>query len=283
MDVQRMAIIGAGTMGTGIAQVAAQAGIAVTVIDIAQAALDESCHAVQRSLRAAVEREKLTEEEAGRVRELIGCSTEWDAVERADWIVEAVFEDMAIKRKVLARAGELASEEAVISSNTSTLRICALGKATGRPERFIGLHFFNPAPAMKLVEVIPCASTLPEVTEAAVALCERMGKQPAVAPDIPGFFVNRGFGALLSAAIDIWVQGAEPQAIDAAMELGLSHRMGPLATADLVGLDICLALLDSLHEQTGHARFEVAPQFRAMVESGKLGRKSGEGFYTYEE
>ncbi|MFW5867573.1 MAG: 3-hydroxyacyl-CoA dehydrogenase family protein [Armatimonadota bacterium] len=283
MDIRRMAIIGAGTMGTGIAQVAGQAGIAVTVIDTAQTALDQSRRALRRSLTSAVEKEKLTEDEAVSVRDLVGCSTEWDAVEEADWVMEAVFEDTAVKRRVLTRAGKLAPDHAIISSNTSTLRIGALADATGRPARFIGMHFFNPPPAMKLVEIVASDLTGPSVIDEAVALAVRMGKQPAVAPDIPGFFVNRGFGALLSAAIDIWLQGAEPKDIDTAMELGLAHRMGPLATADLIGLDICLALLDSLHQQTGHARFEVAPQFRAMVEAGRLGRKSGEGFYVYEE
>jgi len=283
MNVERVVIIGAGTMGTGIAQVVAQAAIAVIVIDSAQTALDQSRRSLQHSLKGAVEREKLVPQEADRVRELIDWSTEWDAVTEADWVIEAVFEDMAVKRQVLGRAGKLIPDTAVISTNTSTLPINALADASGRAERFIGMHFFNPAPAMKLVEIIPGERTLPEVTDAAVTLARRMGKQPAVAPDIPGFFVNRGFGALLSAAIDIWLAGAEPEAIDTAMELGLSHRMGPLATADLVGLDICLALLDSLHEQTGHARFEVAPKFRSMVEAGKLGRKSGEGFYVYEE
>lgn len=283
MNVNRMAIIGAGTMGTGIAQVAAQAGIRVTLIDTARATLDQSCRRTQDSLKAAVEREKLTKEQADQIRELIGCSTEWDAVSEADWVCEAVFEDMAVKRRVLTRIGELAPDHAIISTNTSALRVGALADATGRPARFIGMHFFNPPPAMKLVEVVPSEHTGNTIIEAAVELVKRMGKEPAVAPDIPGFFVNRGFGALLSAAIDIWLQGAEAEDIDTAMQLGLSHRMGPLATADLIGLDICLALLDSLHEQTGHARFEVAPEFRAMVEGGKLGRKSGEGFYKYEE
>jgi 3-hydroxybutyryl-CoA dehydrogenase len=283
MNVERMAIIGAGTMGTGIAQVAAQSGIRVTVIDAARRALDQSRRSLNRSLREGVEREKLTEQQAERVRELIDWSEGWDAVGEADWICEAVFEELATKRKVLTRIGEAAPHHAIISTNTSTLRVGDLADATGRPARFIGLHFFNPPPAMKLVEVVPGEQTGKTMVKEAVALIEHMGKEPAVAPDIPGFFVNRGFGALLSAAIDIWLQGGEPEDIDTAMELGLAHRMGPLATADLIGLDICLALLDSLHNQTGHARFEVAPQFRAMVEGGKLGRKSGEGFYTYEE
>ncbi|MGI5817871.1 MAG: 3-hydroxyacyl-CoA dehydrogenase family protein [Armatimonadota bacterium] len=283
MKVERMAIIGAGTMGTGIAQVAAQAGIAVTVIDTAATALSQSKRALQESLRGGVEREKLTAEEADRARELVGWATEWDAVSDANWVMEAVFEDLPLKRKVLSRAGKLVGSGAVISTNTSTLRIGALADATGRPERFIGMHFFNPPPVMKLVEIVPSDRTVRTVVEDTVALARRMGKEPAVAPDIPGFLVNRGFGALLSAAIDVWLQGAEPEAIDTAMQLGMRHQMGPLATADLVGLDICLALLDSLHEQTGHARFEVAPEFREMVEGGKLGRKSGEGFYVYEE
>lgn len=283
MQVERMLIIGAGTMGTGIAQVAAQAGIEVTVLDSSAEALQRSERSLGRSLEAAVEREILSAEEAASARSRVAWSTEDHAIAAADWIIEAVFEEMAAKREVLARAGDAARGDTVIASNTSTLPISALADASGRPERFIGMHFFNPPPAMKLVEIIPGERTLAEVTEAAVALTERMGKQPVLAPDIPGFFVNRCFGALLSAAIEIWLQGAEPEAIDTAMQLGLGHRMGPLATADLVGLDICLALLESMQAQTGHARFEVAEELRAMVESGRLGRKSGEGFYVYEE
>jgi len=283
MTVERMAIIGAGTMGTGIAQVAAQAGIAVTLIDFAEAAFERSRALLERSLQGGIEREKLTRDQADEVRARITRTMSWDALGQAEWVIEAVYEDAHVKGEVLARAGEQAPEMTVIATNTSTLPIAKLAGLSGRPERFIGMHFFNPPPAMKLVEVIPCAHTLPEVTDAALALCERMGKQPRVAPDIPGFFVNRAFGALLAAAVDIWLQGAEPADIDGAMELGLGHRMGPLATADLIGLDVCVALLDSLHEQTGHARFAVAPELRALVEAGKLGRKSGEGFYRYEE
>ena len=172
-------------------------------------------------------------------------------------------------------------EQVPVSSNTSTLPIATLAGFCARPERFLGLHFSNPAPAMKLVEVIPGERTLPEVTAAALALCERLGKIGRLSPDIPGFLLNRGFVALVSAALDMWVRGAEPEAIDTAMELGLSHKMGPLRTADLVGLDVMLAILRSLYEQTGHPRFEVPEQFVALVASGKLGRKTGEGFYQY--
>ena len=278
-----MTIIGAGTMGTGIAQVAAQAGITVTLIDFAEAAFERSRAMLERSLQGGIEREKITREQADEVRARIAWTTGWDSLADADWVIEAVYEDADAKAQVLARAGELAPQMTVISSNTSTLSIAKLAEMCSRPERFLGMHFFNPAPAMKLVEVIPGARTLPDVTQAAVALCERMGKEPRIAPDIPGFLVNRAFGALLAAVVDIWLLGAEPADIDGALELGLGHKMGPLATADLIGLDVCVALLDSLHEQTGQARFAVAPELRALLDADKLGRKSGEGFYRYEE
>ncbi len=283
MNVKRMAIIGAGTMGTGIARVAAEAGIQVTLIDTGQAVLNQSCRALQRSLRRAVETDELTQSQADGVTERIVCSTSWDAVSEADWICEAVFEDTSTKRDVLSRVGEKAPHHAIISTNTSTLRVGDLADATGRPQRFIGLHFFNPPAEMELVEIVPSDQTGKTIVSDTVELVTHLGKQPAVAPDIPGFYVNRGFGALLSAAIDIWLQGAEPEDIDTAMRLGLDHNMGPLAMADQIGLDHCLSLLDSLYQQTEHARFEVAPQFRSMVESGKLGRKSGEGFYVYDD
>jgi 3-hydroxybutyryl-CoA dehydrogenase len=170
-----------------------------------------------------------------------------------------------------------------VATNTSTFRIAELAALFGGPERFLGMHFFNPPPAMKLVEVIPGEQTAPEVTHAAVELCERVGKTPVVVPDIAGFVVNRAFAALVAAAIDVWAQGAEPATIDQCLELGLGHKMGPLATADLVGLDVMLTILRSLHSQTGHARFEPDLRFEQLVASGKLGRKSGEGFYRYDE
>ncbi len=283
MAVERMTIIGAGTMGTGIAQVAAQAGIAATLIDSDEAAFERSRSLLERSLQGGIEREKLTREQADEVRRRITWATGWGSLADADWVIEAVYEDADAKAEVLARAGELAPQMTAIATNTSTLPIAKLAEMSGRPERFLGMHFFNPAPAMKLVEVIPGRETLSEVTDAALALCERMGKEPRIAPDIPGFLVNRAYGALLAAAVDMWLQGADPADIDGAVELGLGHNMGPLATADLIGLDVCVALLDSLHEQTGQARFAVAPELRALVEAGKLGRKSGQGFYRYGE
>ncbi|NSW56855.1 MAG: 3-hydroxyacyl-CoA dehydrogenase family protein [Armatimonadetes bacterium] len=283
MQVKTMCIIGAGTMGTGIAQVAATAGIQATLMDACSEALDRSRRALDRSLNTAVEREKLTPAQADGARALIHWDTDELAISEADWIVEAVFENIDVKAEVLRRICGLARHDAVITSNTSTLPIHELATCCFRPERFMGMHFFNPVPVMKLVEVIPWQGSAPETTRFVISLCERLGKTPVVAPDIPGFLVNRAFGALVATAVDTWQAGADLQAIDDSLELGLGHKMGPLRTADLVGLDVTLALLQSLWDHTRDERFRVPPVLVDMVKSGKLGRKSGEGFYKYED
>jgi len=281
MEVNTMCIIGAGTMGTGIAQVAAQAGIRVYLLDTLEDAIPRSQKLLDDSLQGSLERKKIMPGQAEEVKALIIWETTYGPLVEADWVIEAVFENLQVKEEVLRQVTDLAGETVPVATNTSTLVISNLAKLFGRPEYFIGMHFFNPAPAMKLVEVIPGEKTLPEVTKAAVALCERMGKVPQISPDIPGFMVNRAFGALVAAALDVWVRGGEPEAIDSSIELGLGHKMGPLRTADLVGLDVMLAVLGSLRDQSGHARFEIPNEFVSLVESGKLGRKSGQGFYRY--
>ena len=281
MEVRAMCVIGAGTMGVGIAQVAARAGVRVQLVDEAASALDAGRRRLEASLAGGIERGKIDAAQAEVVRGLIA----WDLADAqpspADWVIEAVPEDAAIKARVLRRISSAFSDGTPISTNTSTLRIAGLAESCQSPERFLGLHFFNPVPAMKLVEVIPGENTAAEVTARALAFCGQLGKTPIVAPDIPGFIVNRAFAALVAAAIGVLAAGASPEAIDASLELGLAHKMGPLRSADLVGLDVMLALLQSLHEQTGDGRFEPPGQLVALVESGKLGRKSGEGFYTY--
>ena len=283
MEVNTISIIGAGTMGTGIAQIAAQAGVRVYLLDTFAEAIPRSHMLLDKSLQGGVEREKLTSEQAEQIKRLITWETTYERLAEADWVIEAVFEDGEVKRQVFEQVTKLAGETVPVASNTSTLVISELAQFFGRPEYFIGMHFVNPVPAIKLVEVIPGERTLAEVTAAAVGLCERMGKVVRIAPDIPGFIVNRAFGALVSAALDMWVRGGDPGAIDNTIELGLGHRMGPLKTADLVGLDVMLAVLQSLYKQTGDARFEVPGEFVALVESGRLGRKSGEGFHKYRE
>jgi 3-hydroxybutyryl-CoA dehydrogenase len=278
-----MCVIGAGTMGAGIAQVAAQAGIRVQLIDTTESALAAGRGRLEASLAGGIERGKIGAAQADEVRRLIA----WDLVStppsRADWVIEAVPEDAGTKAGVLRSISGFFDEATPIATNTSTLRISSLAASCEAPARFLGMHFFNPVPAMKLVEIIPGENTAGEVTGRAVALCERLGKTPVVAPDIPGFIVNRAFAALVSAAIGVWAAGATPASVDESIELGLAHKMGPLRSADLVGLDVMLAVLRSLHAETGDGRFEPPAGLVALVEGGKLGRKSGEGFYTYPE
>jgi len=282
VQVDTLCVIGAGTMGTGIAQVAAQAGIRVHLVDVSEQALSASPKRLARSLEDSVERRKLTRGQAEDVRRLVSWDISLDRLGKADFAIEAVFEDLGVKEQVLREVSSRLREGVPLATNTSTFRINNLAQLCGRPECFLGLHFFNPVPAMKLVEVIPGERTLAAVTESATDLCERMRKTPITAPDVPGFLVNRAFAALVAAAVDLWASGGAPEAIDSATELGLGHKMGPLKTADLVGLDVMLAILRSLHEQTGHPRFEPAPKLVELVESGQLGRKTGRGFYVYE-
>ena len=284
ITVHTLCVLGAGTMGTGIAQVAAQAGIRVHVIEAADEAIMRSRKRLEKSLQGGIEREKITPEQAEDVRGLITWGGDYGVLAEADWVIEAVFEDVAVKQQVWGQVAALVAEDIPVASNTSTMPIKTLAGYYGRPGMFVGMHFFNPPPAMKLVEVIPSEQTRPEITQAAIALCERMGKTPLIAPDIPGFMVNRAFGALVAAAAEVWALGGEPAAIDQALELGLGHKMGPLRTADLVGLDIIKAVHESLTELTGHDRFALPQKFYdELVNQGKLGVKSGEGFYKYEE
>jgi 3-hydroxybutyryl-CoA dehydrogenase len=283
LDVKAMGVIGAGTMGTGIAQVAAQAGIDVVLLDQDETAIARSQKLLTKTLQGGIERSKLTVERAEEIKQGIAWATDYDHLSQCDWVIEAVFEDLKVKEEVLRLTAARVREDVPVATNTSTYVVKELAEFFGRPEYFIGMHFFNPAPAMKLVEVVSGEQTLPVVTDAAVALCERMGKTPKIAPDIPGFVVDRAYGALAAAAIEVWALGGDAESIDSSIEMGLGHRMGPLRTADLVGLDIMLAVLRSLRTQTGHSRFELPQKFVELVESGKLGRKSGEGFYKYGE
>ncbi len=282
MGVRAVCVIGAGTMGVGVAQVAAQAGIRVQLVDAAASALEAGRDRLEASLAGGIERGKIDAAKAEEVRGLIAWELADAQLSAADWVIEAVPEDAATKARVLRRISSLFSDGTPISTNTSSFPIAGLAESCQAPERFLGLHFFNPVPAMKLVEVIPGVKTAPEFTARALAFCEELGKTPIVAPDIPGFIVNRAFAALVAAAIGVLAAGATPEAIDASLELGLAHRMGPLRSADLVGLDVMLALLRSIHHETGDGRFEPPAELVALVESGKLGRKSGEGFYTYD-
>ncbi len=281
MSVRNICVIGAGTMGTGIAQAAAQAGLRVHLLDTSQEAMHRSRQLLARSLSRGVESQKITPQDAAQVRRLVSWEPTWQCLADADWVIEAVYENLEVKREVLRQAADVVGEGIPVSTNTLALSIEVLGEAFGRPERFLGVHFFNPAPAIRLVLIEPGPRTLPEVVEAARELCEVMGKEAMTSGEVPRYVVNRTLGSLITAAIDLLDEGGEPERIDSVVEKGMGHAMGPLRTADMMGLDVVLSMLRSMHEQTGHARYDPPSRLIGLVEAGKLGRKTGEGFYSY--
>ncbi len=282
-SIDRVAIVGAGTMGSGIAQVFAEAGVAVTLIDAAPAALQRAMAAMDRNWSRSVEKAKRTAEEVETARSLITLAEEIAAVSDADMVIEAVFEDMTTKQELLREVDQLAAPGALLATNTSSISITQLAAATERPGRVIGMHFFNPVPVMPLVEVVRGLLTEDETVTRVLASVTRLGKTPVEVHDFPGFVSNRVLLPMINEAIFCLQEGvADKNAIDAVMRLGMAHPMGPLALADLIGLDVCLNILDVLQRELGEDKYRPAPLLRKMVAAGKLGRKAGEGFFTYE-
>jgi 3-hydroxybutyryl-CoA dehydrogenase len=282
VEVQRVAVIGAGTMGTGIAQVAARAGYQVELFDAAAGAVQKALERIGDSLARAVEKGRCTgperEEALRRLSE--GASLE-AAAAQADLVIEAAPEDLALKKDLFARLSRAAKADAILASNTSSLPITAIAAAAKGPERVVGLHFFNPVPAMKLLEIVQGERTHPLVVTAARAVGARMGKEVVVVRDAPGFATSRLGIALALEAIRMVEEGvASVEEIDRAIELGYGHPMGPLRLTDHVGLDVRLAVAEHLHSELGE-RFRPPQLLRRLVRAGKLGKKSGEGFYKY--
>lgn len=281
-EIRTVAVVGAGAMGSGIAQTCAVAGLEVLLYDAQEGALARASGVMAASLARLVKKGSLTEVEAqavlGRVRR-VGVLSELAA---ADAVIEAVFEDLGIKLEVWGRVTEVVPEGALLASNTSSLSITEIAAAVGHPERFCGLHFFNPVPVLPLVEVVRAQQTTAETLERARALVEKIGKTPIVCEDKPGFIVNRLLIPYLNDAVFALSEGVGSAAdIDTAMKLGANMPIGPLALLDLVGLDVALAAAESLHAEFQDPKFRVPPLLRQLVRAGKLGRKSGEGFYTY--
>jgi 3-hydroxybutyryl-CoA dehydrogenase len=276
MELEHVLVVGAGQMGSGIAQVVAASGRRVSLYDAAPGAVERGLEGMRRSLT------KLAEKGGGDPDEIAARVVATDDLVPADLMIEAVVEDVAVKEDIFRRADGVLPETAILASNTSSIPITSLGAATGRPGRVIGMHFFNPVPVLKLVEVIRGLETSDETTRAIVALAEDLGKTPAEARDLPGFVSNRILMPFINEAAYALLEGvAEPEAIDTIAKLGFAHPMGPLALADLIGLDTCVAIMEVLHRGLGDPKYAPCPLLRQYVQAGRLGRKSGRGFYEY--
>src|SRR5512133_3442627 len=276
MDFEHVLVVGAGQMGGGIAQVVAASGRRVSLYDSYPGATERGLAAMRTSL------EKLAEKGGGYPAQVLGRVTAVDELMPADLLIEAVIEDADVKQDVFRRADEILPEGAVLASNTSSIPITSLASVTERPGRVIGMHFFNPVPVLKLVEIVRGRETSDETASAIVALAEDLGKTPAVANDFPGFVSNRILMPFINEAVWALHDGvAEAEAIDTIAKLGFAHPLGPLALADLIGLDTCVAIMEVLQEGLGDDRYEPCPLLRNLVDAGKLGRKSGAGFYIY--
>lgn len=277
-------IIGSGAMGSGIAQTASLVGHSIVLHDTNQEALDRAKATIDGSLSRFVKKEKLTEEAKQAAMALISTETSLDSCAKADVVVEAVFENIDVKAQVWQSISDVASRDCLLASNTSSLSITEIASFVDKPERFCGMHFFNPVAMMPLVEVVKALQTSDETVTKARAFVEGIGKSPIVCEDKPGFIVNRLLVPYINDAVHALSEGvASAEDIDAAMKMGANMPLGPLALADLIGLDVQLAASESLFNEFGDSKFRVAPMVRQMVRAGKLGRKSGEGFYSYKK